>query len=160
MSGLLQTYIVLVTAGLALLFLEIFVPGGVLGIIGGLALLTAIVCGFIEFPHPYGLVSALGILAVSGVSLALWVRLVPGSLLGRKIALAEDGRAFKSSDRMDSLVGAEGVAQSALRPAGIARFNGQRVDVVAEGQYIDAGARIRVVAVEGNRVTVREIQAA
>ena len=55
------------------------------------------------------------------------------------------------------LVGKTGVAQTHLRPAGAALIDGQRVDVVAEGERVDAGARVEVVAVEGNRVVVRRV---
>jgi len=49
-----------------------------------------------------------------------------------------------------------GTALSALRPAGTAVINGKRVDVVTEGQMIDPGTPVRVVAVEGMRVVVRQ----
>jgi membrane-bound serine protease (ClpP class) len=44
---------------------------------------------------------------------------------------------------------------SPLRPAGIADFHGERVDVVSQGEYIAAGEPVEVVRVEGNRVVVR-----
>ena len=56
------------------------------------------------------------------------------------------------------LVGKDGVTQSQLRPVGVALIDGRRVDVVTEGGVVDPGARIRVVAVEGNRVVVRRVK--
>lgn len=53
------------------------------------------------------------------------------------------------------LVGARGVAESILRPAGRARIDGQRRDVVAQGAWIQAGTPIRVVSVRGNVIIVR-----
>jgi NfeD-like C-terminal, partner-binding len=50
-----------------------------------------------------------------------------------------------------------GVAVTQLRPSGTAFINGKRVDVVTEGPLIDQGASLKVVAVEGIRVVVREI---
>lgn len=52
----------------------------------------------------------------------------------------------------------EGVAKTYLRPAGVVLIDGQRVDVVTEGTMIEAGARVKVVAVEGNRVVVRRVR--
>ena len=49
-----------------------------------------------------------------------------------------------------------GTALTTLRPAGTALIEGKRVDVVTEGQLIERGAAVRVVAVEGLRVVVRE----
>ena len=56
-------------------------------------------------------------------------------------------------------VGGRGVAQTVLRPAGKALIEGQRMDVVTEGDMIDEGVEIEVVRVEGNRVVVRVVSA-
>jgi membrane-bound serine protease (ClpP class) len=52
--------------------------------------------------------------------------------------------------------GAAGVAESFLRPAGIARFGERRIDVVSEGDFIEQGAKVVIVRTAGNRVVVRE----
>jgi membrane-bound serine protease (ClpP class) len=49
------------------------------------------------------------------------------------------------------------VALTQLRPSGTANINGQRVDVVTEGGLIERGAEIKVVAVEGTRIVVRQM---
>jgi membrane-bound serine protease (ClpP class) len=50
-----------------------------------------------------------------------------------------------------------GVAQTNLRPSGMALIEGKRVDVVTEGPMIEKGTSVRVVAVEGLRVVVRAL---
>jgi membrane-bound serine protease (ClpP class) len=50
--------------------------------------------------------------------------------------------------------GREGTARTPLRPSGTATFGEQRCDVMSQGTYIEAGARVRVVAVNGGRVIV------
>lgn len=52
-------------------------------------------------------------------------------------------------------VGSRGVAETDLRPSGVARIRERRVDVVTDGEYISRGSRVIVVAVEGTRVVVR-----
>lgn len=56
-----------------------------------------------------------------------------------------------------ALLGAIGVAATPLRPAGIARFGDDFVDVISEGSYVSAGTRIQVIEIEGNRVVVKEV---
>jgi membrane-bound serine protease (ClpP class) len=56
-------------------------------------------------------------------------------------------------------VGDVGCARSPLRPAGTAEFDGHLVDVTSEGGFVHPGARIRVLAVQGARVTVGEEEA-
>jgi membrane-bound serine protease (ClpP class) len=49
------------------------------------------------------------------------------------------------------------VALSDLRPAGYARIDGVRVDVVTDGGYIAAGSPIEVIADQGYRRVVRSV---
>jgi membrane-bound ClpP family serine protease len=49
----------------------------------------------------------------------------------------------------------QGVATTVLRPAGTADFEGVKLDVVTEGEFIDKGARLQVIRVEGRRIVVR-----
>ena len=44
-----------------------------------------------------------------------------------------------------------------LRPAGIAEIDGERLDVVSEGDLIDANETIVVTRVDGNRIVVRQV---
>jgi len=159
MTGATQTYVVLLAAGLLLTALEIVVPGGILGVLGGLALLVAIIMGFVAFPGPWGLVSAVSIVVGAGVVIALWIRFLPATPMGRTLTLSRDGKNFKSySDALQPLLGKEGVTQTPLRPAGVVLIDGQRVDASAEGGFVDKEARVKVIKAEGHHVIVRPIQ--
>jgi membrane-bound serine protease (ClpP class) len=50
--------------------------------------------------------------------------------------------------------GATGVAKTTLRPSGKAAFGEKLLDVVSQGEFIEAGAPVRVVLIEGARVVV------
>ena len=54
-------------------------------------------------------------------------------------------------------LGKTGRATSPLRPAGTADIDGTRVDVVYDGEHIDARELIKVTRVDGNRVVVRHV---
>jgi membrane-bound ClpP family serine protease len=56
-----------------------------------------------------------------------------------------------------ALLGAIGVAATTLRPAGKAQFGEQFLDVTAEGDYVNPGARVQVIEIEGNRIVVKEV---
>ena len=58
---------------------------------------------------------------------------------------------------LGNLEGKNGVAIAPLRPAGAGLFDGERIDVISEGEFIPAGAVISVMRVESSRVIVREI---
>ena len=78
--------------------------------------------------------------------------------MGRGMTLSDSGKAFKTApEELKELVGEEGIAVSTLRPGGIATIGGRRVDVVADGNWIEHDQRIKVTRVEGMRILVREI---
>jgi membrane-bound serine protease (ClpP class) len=110
----------------------------------------------------------MGSLMMTGAAMVVLSRWLGQSRLARRFVLetAITAHAGPSGDAPDdrdgggpfahALLGAEGVATTALRPAGKARIGGERVDVVTEGDYVEAGVAVVVVAVEGARVVVRK----
>ena len=80
---------------------------------------------------------------------------------GRRLVLEAGlgaGHAYGSAPDSDlRWLGKKGQASSPLRPAGIAEIEGERVDVVSDGELIDAGQRVEVTRVDGNRIVVRRV---
>ena len=151
--------IVLLVLGLVLIVLEFLFPSlGALGAAAAVSLIGAVAWGFAVDPS-FGV--SLLVAAAFGVPIAILVgmKLLPKSPLGK--VLVNPGATFTDGaavDRRDaSLLGQEGVVDSLLRPAGVAIFAGRRVDVVSRGEPIEAGARVRVLEVAGNRVVVARI---
>jgi membrane-bound serine protease (ClpP class) len=150
-------YAVLLLVGLFLLGAEIYLPGGIVGFLGALALLGAAVVAT-QFPAPWNIFGVLLVLVLSAICIWLWIQFFPRSKMGKKLTLEADGSAFKAAETDAAIqTGCEGEALSALRPAGLALLNGQRVDVVAESSWIQAGARVKVIEVAGNRIVVRQL---
>ena len=150
------TIILLFGLGLALVVAEVFIPSmGVLGMAAGLSLMTSIGMAFYEDPGTGTLLLVITAVTVP-IILTFGIKLFPRTPLGRKITARgfsfEDGRAVDRRD--EGLAGARGVVEAPLRPAGIARIDGRRVDVVSRGEAIDAGTEVVVVEVSGNRVIV------
>ncbi|MCW8131835.1 MAG: hypothetical protein KIS92_15925 [Planctomycetota bacterium] len=56
-----------------------------------------------------------------------------------------------------ALLGKEGVAESVLRPAGKVRLEGASYDAVTEGDWVEAGRKVKVLAVRGTGLVVRAI---
>jgi membrane-bound serine protease (ClpP class) len=157
MDSAVQLYIILVIAGMFLIGAEIFLPGGVIGVMGGLALLAAVFVGFAAFGPHAGLLSALLIIIVAGICIVIWIKFFPKTAMGKSLTLSKDGKAVKSgSPEFKALEGRRGIVLSTLRPAGIADIDGRRVDVVADGSWIQAGKTVVVTQVDGVRVIVRE----
>lgn len=160
--------ILLLAVGLVALIIEVFiVPGfGVAGVVAIACIGAATFMALIgSLPTWMDVVRASGILAVAAgiVTAAFWVivRQLPTSSRWKGVFLrtAEDAAAgYVVGDARSDLIGAVGVALTDLRPAGSAKVNGERLDVVAEGGFVDKGQRVRVIRSEAYRLVVEAIE--
>jgi membrane-bound serine protease (ClpP class) len=164
--------VLLLGAGLILLGVEIFVvPGfGVFGVSGILALLASIYLSLVGQFSTAADYSEAGLVLSAAMILMLvtawaFIRSLPnnrrlirsGVILGGELS-KEAG--YVSAEVRADLVGAEGVTLTALRPSGSARVNGERVDVVADSGWMEAGTPVRVVRAEGYRTLVEALEEA
>ena len=160
--------LLLAASGVILLVLEVFViPGfGLAGVLGIVAIVAGLVLSLVGAGDTSDLVLMAAGRVVFSLLLALVASLVvlrflPRLPFGRRLILETGlGAGHKYGSAPDSdlrWMGKKGRASSPLRPAGIAEIEGERVDVVSEGEMIDAGQFVEVTRVEGNRIVVRRI---
>ncbi|MFI5288668.1 MAG: nodulation protein NfeD [Polyangia bacterium] len=159
--------ILLFIAGALLVIFELaFFPGH--GAVAGLGMVTIVASlvmallsvGQVPFEVSWqlgwvthALTMVFGSLMATGVAMYFIARALPQTRFGKALVLkaAIHGRAGAA----EPLLGRHGVSETALRPAGKASIGGQRVDVIADGGFIDAGERVVVAEVQGSRVVVR-----
>lgn len=55
------------------------------------------------------------------------------------------------------LIGRVGITITPLRPSGTVKVDDERLDVVAEGGFIEKDIAVKVIKVEGSRIVVREV---
>ena len=148
-----QLAIALLIIGFVLMFFEVLLPGMVLGACAILSLIASVAVAYMNTDHGnIFLVIALVSLAVFAVLFVYWF---PNSFMGRK--LTSTSAVGDLGIDLSELVNQTGLAYTNLRPSGKATIGDERVDVVTEGTMIDKDTPIRVIAVEGKRVVVREI---
>ncbi len=154
-GALVQVYFALLLAGVVLITLELFIPGGVVGSIGAIALVVAAGIALHAFEGVLGVVASVGSFVLAVVAIVLWMKVFPKTRIGRILTVSTDLRGAQSAATdLAELVGRTGKAASALRPGGFAVVGGRRVDVVTRGEMISAGTPVRVLRVEGSRVLV------
>ncbi len=147
----------LLILGFALLVVEMCVPGfGVPGVLGiGLSVLALYRMG----PPPALLLAIVGAyVLLLLIALIVWMRRLngKGAFKSKLVLDAVSTRPAPADEAADlsRFAGRTGAAHTPLRPAGIAEIDGARLNVVTEGDYIEAGAPVKVERVEGNRVVV------
>jgi membrane-bound serine protease (ClpP class) len=170
--------VLLFLLGLVLIAIEVFlIPGfGVIGVSGialvlvglGLATVDRLPQTSEEWASFGGTLTSFGFgLVVATAAAFLLARYLPSIPYANRLVLtppaeraeaeAEADAAVSSGGEMAALLGAVGTAATMLRPAGMARFGDAYVDVVTEGGFVPAGARVQVVEIEGHRVVVKEV---
>ncbi|MDR3086138.1 MAG: hypothetical protein LBU47_07485 [Christensenellaceae bacterium] len=145
-------------AGFALVTVEIFLPGfGAPGITGIVLLLAGIVVAADSALEAILLL----LLVIALLSLLLFVVLrstLKGKLSKSPLVLENSlsrDAGFSSAQDFSTFLGREGLSLTPLRPAGSANFEGNKLDVVADGEFIAKGQKIVITKVEGARIVVR-----
>ena len=142
--------------GYVLLVVEMCVPGfGAPGILGT----VLAVLGLIAMqPSPIeGLMLVIVYVLLLLIALLICMRsLTKGRLSKSRLVLSEVSTRSDSDGDGDlsRFIGRTGTSHTPLRPAGIAELDGERLNVVTEGDFIERGTPVRVVRVDGNRVVV------
>jgi len=143
--------------GAGLLFLELFIPGfGLCGISGIACILASFYFGLGGGKDTIPVLAA-GVVVLIIIS-ALLMKFLPRNPLWQKFVLKNKGHITgeEKNINLDSLVGKKGVADSLLRPSGVAKFDGKRIDVITEGDFIAPGSKIVIVNVEGHKIFVEK----
>lgn len=168
--------ILLFLLGLLLLGLEIFViPGfGVTGFAGISLLVFSLVLVMLDkmpttpqdwqevaWSVSYFLISFIGAV-VAAIAIATFLPQIPYA--NRMMLQPPDEEEGEDVDPIEKLtqanavlLGAIGIAETPLRPAGKARIGDEYIDVISEGEYIAPGSRVQVIEIEGNRIVVKEV---
>ena len=178
--------VALFVIGMVLIIAEIFIFPGTLiaGLAGFLCVLVALIYTMADgIVLPSGELSPWQ-LDFNSVGTALWnltlalggtvivaalsAKFFPESSLFKRLVLRTESSPSGSglqngtasalaSSEEKSLLGARGRSLTSLRPTGNAMIRDQVLDVVTDGEYVDANAEVEVTLIEGSRVVVRPL---
>jgi membrane-bound ClpP family serine protease len=154
------TAIVLLTViGLVFIAVEFYLPSLVLGSIGAVLMLFATVIYYGSTGNRDQTIVLFLVEIALGVGVGYAsIKYFPQTGVGRKMILAKmETGTSAPSEQVKDWIGREGVAQTVLRPAGMAVFSGKRLDVEAESGMIESGSPIKIVAVHKNRLVVTKL---
>lgn len=161
---------ILLAIAIGLLALEMFVPSG--GLIGALCGIAAIgsITAFFKYDTLVGVVAIGGYIVLFPILIVFIFKLWLNSPVAKWMILggaenqeeaAEDatiGSERARHDKIDelrSLIGARGQTITSLRPVGVVKIEGRRVDAMAESGIIEADTPVVVVDAYDNQIKVR-----
>lgn len=149
-------------AGIGFLVLEAFLPGfGAPGITGCVLEVITLVLTW----NAHGPMATMGLLLIVLATLAIAISTSLRSLSNGKLGKSrfvlnetESNEAgYRATEDMEVFVGREGTTSTVLRPTGIADFDGVRMNVSSEGDFVQAGVKVRIISVEGQKILVRTV---
>jgi len=159
LDGIQVYQIVILLLGLILLIIEIFTPG--FGIAGGTGLVLLILGIILTASTPLeALVMIVILLVILGLVLTVVLHSAARGRLSKTLILKDSlnkESGYIGTEDLEYFIGKEGTALTVLRPAGTAEFEGIRLDVVSEGDYIPKNSKVKIVQVAGRRIVVKKI---
>ena len=152
--------IILFVIGIGLIIVEMFEPG--FGFFGAFGIVSLIVCIFVTAQTvAEGLMLTAIFFVILLILLGVFLLLVSKGRLPAKLILRESEtleQGFSGTEDMAYLMGKTGVVVTICRPVGNVDFDGVKLEVVTQGEFIENGELVEVVEIEGNRVVVKPAQ--
>ena len=148
--------IILQLVGVVVIMAEIILPSaGVLTVMAIAIFGYSLYVAFTQFAPMVGVVFLMVDLVSIPVLVILGLKLLARSPATLRTELSSADGVTSQDPEIAQYVGKSGQSVTDLRPAGIAVIDGQRVDVVTRGEYIDRDTPVVVHAVAGNQIVVK-----
>ena len=146
--------IIVLLLGVLLLTLEIVVlPGGIAGLFGAILIGLGVWQTYALFGNTTGTIVLLCAVALVVLTLILFLR----KRTWQRFSLNEEVTSRVNEVETAVKVGSRGNTISRLAPTGKALIDGQQVEVHAVNKFIDPDRPVEVVAIEGYRIDVVEV---
>lgn len=148
--------IVLQLVGVAVIIAEFIVPtAGILAMVAMVIFGYSIYYVFANASTSAGITFIIVDLLMIPVLVVIGFKMLASSSATLHNSLDTKDGAVSQPSEWSVLVGKTGTTLGALHPAGSAMIEGVKYDVVSKGDYIEKGKRIVVVAIDGNRIVVK-----
>lgn len=149
---------IFIIATLVLTFLELLLPGGILGVLAAICLLIATWLGFEDHGFFGGITVFLGtlvaLIGLSFVEFKLMAKTSYGKLFFLNTTI--DGHSNKAQAD-DSIVGKKGTVLTRLNPSGKVLINGKNYEAHSQDGFIENSHDIIVVAQDSFKLTVKKL---
>lgn len=153
-----STILGLIIAALILVFFEVILPGGILGVVAALCVILATWLAGSEF----GAGAAIGTFLGSAVAIALLIyiefKLLARTSLGGAFFLKSSVTGHSNRTPAEaSIIGMEGTTLTRLNPSGKVAIDGQSYDAHSQDGYIDADQPIQVAGQDTFKLIIKKL---
>lgn len=142
--------------GLMMLFLEFFLPGGILAVAGVIAMGAAVIYIFLDGAPVYEVLFFLFLAIVGAIGVVkLALKLIKGSKKESSFYLDSDQEGYKASGFDANWIGKTAIAHTDLRPGGYIKLEGKKVPAISSTGFILKGTQVIILSGEGECVYVK-----
>jgi membrane-bound ClpP family serine protease len=153
--------ILLQLTGVVVVIAEIIIPsGGFISIIAILLFGYSLFLVFQDISSSVGMVFIGADIVLIPILILVGLKLMARSPAMLKKELSRSEGVVSQAAKLNEYLGREGIAACDLHPAGSVIINGEKVDVVSRGEYIEKGSAVVVHKVTGNQIIVRKKETA
>ena len=151
--------IVVLLIGIVLIGIEFYMPGfGVPGICGTICAAAGV---FLTGRNASERI-IVGVIAIVIIAVMLVISIIIFNSKKVKSPIKLDTEVqgkdlFIDGKDMEYLIGKKGEAATDLRPSGKGEFDGVKLDILSEGEYIKKGATLEITEIKNNKIFVREV---
>lgn len=145
--------------GVLVVLAEIFIPS--FGLLAAIALAVfsySLYLVFTTISSTAGLVFAGLDLILVPVCVVFGMKILAKSPLALRQELSRKQGVESQAKELETYLHMQGIAVTDLRPAGMAEINMKRLDVVTDGEYMEANTPVVVTGVTGNRIIVQKTE--
>jgi len=148
--------ILLFLLGLVFIGVEVIIPGGILGIAGGLLMFGGCVVAFSTYGTSGGFIAVAAAVVVAGIALFLEFRVLPRTKVGKRAFLTAEIHGVTAAVGKEALllVGKPAEAVTTLSPSGYVLIEGQRYEAFCESGQVPAGTALEVTGADNFRLIV------
>ncbi len=148
--------VLLFLIGVIFIAVEVIIPGGILGAIGGLLMFAGCAVAFSTFGTAGGLIALTAALLLGGLALFFEFRILPKTAIGRRAFLTTEVTGVSAALGKEALdlVGHPAEALTMLSPSGYVRVNGERYEAFSQSGQVPAGAMLDIVGADNFRLIV------
>ena len=146
--------LILFLLGILLLAGEVFMPGAVLGIIGGLCMAAGCVISFLQFGTGGGMAATVLALVLLGSTLYIELVWLPKTKFGKKLIVHSTVSATSQPPlaELNTVVGRTAEALTPLVPSGYVLVDGRRYEAFCQSGHVPKGATLRVIGLDNFRL--------
>jgi len=152
-----MTWIILLfSLGIGLIAVEVIVPGGIIGTIGGLMMFAGCVMSFMEFGTLGGMIAVGVAFLLAAIALYIEFRVIPKTRMGKRAFLTSEITGVSSAFGTEALalIGKSAESLTMLSPSGYVMIDGVRYEAFSQSGQVPAGAPLEVTGADNFRLIV------